>query len=79
MQVMLAQKEVECKCGNVITMSSKKTWCEKCCRPVFYYAKDQRKDRLNNFYLLAVMALVFGFLSYLFVEMIAVPLLSISL
>ncbi len=76
---MLAEKQVQCRCGQVISMNSKKTWCDKCCRPVFYYEKDRKKDKLNNYYLLAVMALVFGFLSYLFVEMIAVPLLSISL
>lgn len=60
-------------------MNKKKTWCDKCCRPVFYYAKDQKKDKLNHYYIIAVMALVFGFLSYLFIEMIAVPLLTISL
>lgn len=76
MTTPLTAKTVVCKCGNTFEAEKLKTWCQKCCRPVFYYEKDQRKHKLNSYYMYTVMTMVIVFISYLFVEMIARPLLS---
>ncbi len=72
----LETKMVECKCGNAFEADKLKTWCQKCARPVFYYEKDQRKHKVNSYYMYTIITTVIMFVSYLFVEMIAVPLLS---
>ena len=78
MKVALAPKMVECKCGNTFESTQHKSWCQKCCRPVFYYEKDQRRHNINNIYMIGVMAMVMMFIAYLFVEMIAAPLMSMQ-
>ena len=72
----LELKIVQCKCGHAFESSKHKSWCEKCCRPVFYHAKDQRRHQLSNFYLITMMVTAIVFVGYLFLEMIAKPLLS---
>ena len=76
MKVALVPKMVECKCGNAFEATRLKTWCQKCCRPVFYYEKDRRRHQINNIYMIGVIASVMMFIAYIFVEMIAVPLIS---
>ncbi len=73
----LALKTVECKCGHAFETRRHKSWCEKCCRPVFYHSKDQRRHQLNSYYMMTLMVTVLMFVTYLFVEMIAKPLLSL--
>lgn len=76
MQEALTSKMVQCKCGHTFETTRLKSWCQKCCRPVFYHKKDQRQNTLNNYYMITIMAMVMMFITYLFVEMIASPLLS---
>jgi len=76
MKLALAPKMVECQCGNTFEATQHKTWCQKCCRPVFYHEKDQRRYKMNNIYMVGVMAMVMMFIAYIFIEMIAAPLMS---
>lgn len=69
-------KEVECKCGNRLTVDSVRSWCEKCGNPVYYHAKDQKKYKLNNYYICLLLLAAIAFLGFVFMEMIAVPLLG---
>ena len=64
-----------CACGNPITVDRHRTWCEKCGQPVYYNAKDQNHHKLNTIYVGAMIVLVLGFLTYVFIELIAEPLL----
>jgi hypothetical protein len=73
----LVPKLVECKCGHTFESSKHKSWCEKCCRPVFYHSKDQRRHQLSSYYLITMMISAMVFVTYLFLEMIAKPLLSL--
>lgn len=77
MQMTLEPKMVACKCGHTFETTLHKSWCQKCCRPVFYHEKDQRKHQISNYYLITMMAMALMFVVYLFVEMIASPLLSL--
>ena len=77
MQKELTPKQLTCRCGNSFEATRQKTWCQKCCRPVFYFEKDQRKHQLNNYYMMTMVIMVIMFISYLFVELIARPLMSI--
>lgn len=77
MNTNLTPKNVECQCGYIFESAKGKAWCEKCCRPVFYYEKDQRRHKMSNYYMLTMMAAALMFVTYLFVEMIASPLLSL--
>jgi predicted nucleic acid-binding Zn ribbon protein len=77
MQETLKPKHVECNCGNSFEATKLKTWCQKCCQPVFYHEKDQRKHKFNNYYIITMVVMVLMFISYLFVELIARPLLTL--
>lgn len=77
MMTNLTPKNVACQCGHIFESAKAKAWCEKCCRPVFYREKDQRRHKISNVYLLTMMAAALMFVTYLFVEMIASPLLSL--
>ncbi len=78
MKAVLVPKMVTCQCGHTFESSRAKSWCEKCCRPVFYHDRDQRRHKIGNMYMIGVMAMVLMFIAYLFVEMIAAPLLSMQ-
>lgn len=71
----LTAKQLTCQCGHTFISQKEKTWCEKCARPVFYHKKDQRRHKWNQIYIVAMAALTITFLTYIFIEMIAVPLL----
>ena len=69
-------KDITCKCGHVSTLQTHKLLCTKCGKYVFYNAQEKRRHTMNTFYVLAMFLLAFGILTYLFMEMIATPLLS---
>jgi uncharacterized paraquat-inducible protein A len=71
----LEAKQVNCQCGHSFITEKEKSWCERCARPVYYHKKDQRRHKLNQIYVVAMAALAITFLTYLFIEMIAEPLL----
>jgi hypothetical protein len=72
----LPPKELRCSCGHTFVSDKNKTWCNQCMQPVFYNSKDQRANRLNNYYTCAAVVLVMGFLTYLFIELIMGPFLQ---
>ena len=54
----------------------KKYYCEKCGNPVFYDKKDAKRHKMNSIYAVSMLLAAFTFLTYLFLEMIATPILS---
>ena len=74
----LPKKMVACSCGYSQEIDRQKDWCDKCGRPVFYEARDKIKNRLNNIFIIAAIALVFGFIAFLFTEMIAIPMMKLT-
>ena len=76
MNMSFALKEVKCDCGEIIALRQKKKWCDKCGRPVFYDPKEARKYKFNSFYIIILIVSVFTFLTYVFLELIAAPLLT---
>ncbi len=71
----LKPKQVTCQCGNTFVSSRDRIWCEKCADAVYYHDKDKNKTKLNNIYVTGVIVAVVGFLTYVFMELIAHPLL----
>ena len=67
--------QVACDCGHFSTLDSRSIFCEKCGRRIFYNPKDRRSHKLNNIYVLSMVLGVITFLTYIFIEMIATPLM----
>lgn len=74
----LPLKEVTCDCGNVLETDRKRDWCTTCGRPVFYHLKDKRLNKLNSLYLTAMILGAFVFMGYIFLQVVAVPLLTMQ-
>ncbi len=72
----LNPKQLTCRCGHTFTTDRYRTWCEKCCEAVYYDAKDKNKFRLDSMYVVGIIVAVVTFLTYVFMELIASPLLS---
>jgi len=70
----LSSKEIQCPCGHVITLQSKKLRCIKCGKFVFYDEKEKRRHTTNQLYIVAMLVSAIGIITYLFVEMIVRPL-----
>lgn len=68
-------KEVQCQCGNLLVVDRKRDWCTQCGRAVYHDPKDQLRHKINNIYMMALILAAFTVLGYLFVEMIASPML----
>ena len=73
----LEPKQVTCRCGHTFTSQRDRSWCDKCCEAVYYHEKDKNRHRFNRIYVIGVLLAVVTFLTYVFVELIAAPLLSI--
>ena len=76
MSTTLPPKQIVCTCGHSFTSQQHSNWCAKCGRQVFYDARDQRKKRFSNIYIMALIALVFFLLVYFFIELILTPVLT---
>ena len=72
----LTPKTVTCRCGHTFTTNRDRSWCEKCCEAVYYHAKDRNKHRNTSIYEIGIILAVVMFLTYVFMELIASPLLS---
>ena len=72
----LTPKDVQCRCGHTSTLQSPKLLCIKCGKYVFYDATEKRRHMTNTIYVLTMLALAAGFVTYMFIEMIASPLLK---
>ena len=73
----LKPKTVTCDCGHTFTSTRDRSWCERCANAVYYHEKDKNKYKLNNIYITGVIVAVITFLTYVFMELIATPLLSL--
>lgn len=73
----LETKQVTCQCGHTFTSNRYRSWCEKCANAVYYHEKDKNKTKLNNIYVAGVFVAVMFFLTYVFMELIAHPLLTL--
>jgi hypothetical protein len=72
----LEPKTVTCQCGAEYRIRRPVHYCTACGRAVFYSEGYRRRDRLNNYYVYLAVAVVIGFVVYIFIEMIADPLLK---
>ena len=73
----LKPKQVACQCGHTFISDRDRSWCEKCANAVYYHKKDRNKFKLNNMYITGVIVAVITFLTYIFMELIAHPLLTL--
>jgi predicted nucleic acid-binding Zn ribbon protein len=76
MATILTPKTVTCRCGHSFTADRHRNWCQKCCEAVYYNEKDNRRHRFNNMYVIGIIVAVMTFLTYVFIELIATPILS---
>jgi predicted nucleic acid-binding Zn ribbon protein len=74
--MQMPPKTVTCRCGHTFTTTRDRSWCEKCCEAVYYHAKDKNRHRMNSIYVVGIILAVVTFLTYVFMELIASPLLS---
>jgi hypothetical protein len=70
------EKTMVCDCGQAIVSAKPKEWCPKCGRAVFADRGRQRRNKISQFFIWAAFFLSLTFIVYLFVEMIAKPLLG---
>lgn len=70
----LPSKEIQCPCGHVMTLQSKKLRCIKCGKFLFYDENEKRRHTTSQIYFVAMLASAIGIITYLFVEMIVRPL-----
>lgn len=71
----LTPKEVECgHCGHIFIADRNKSWCEKCCRAVFYDAKDQRRHKVFSWSLIGAVLALITIMTYLVLEYVVQPL-----
>ena len=73
----LKPKQVTCQCGHSFVSDRDRSWCERCANAVYYHKKDRNKFKLNNMYITGVIVAVITFLTYIFMELIAHPLLTL--
>ena len=73
----LKPKQVSCQCGHTFISNRNRSWCERCANAVYYYEKDKNKSKINNWYITGVIVAVMSFLTYVFMELIATPLMSL--
>jgi len=65
-----------CPCGHTFTSEKDKDYCSKCGGAVFLDPQKQRGYKMNTYYIYGVILCVVTFLTYIFIEMIAKPILS---
>jgi len=73
----LPAKQAECQCGHTMSLNTRKLRCVKCGGYLFYNEDEKRRHRTNSFYVIAMFVLAAGILTYLFVELIVEPLMSL--
>ena len=73
----LKPKAVTCQCGHTLTSNRDRIWCDRCAHAVYYHEKDKNKYKHSNMYITGVIVAVITFLTYVFMELIAKPLLTL--
>ena len=71
---MMNPREVSCTCGRVTTLATPKLRCEQCGRYLFYDETEKRRHRNSTIYTAVLFVSALGFITYLFIEMVVVPL-----
>lgn len=72
--VKMPPKDVQCQCGNILTLEKPSDWCTKCVRKVFYDPKDARKHKINRIYVVTMALVTVFFLIYTFTELVLIPM-----
>jgi hypothetical protein len=57
-------------------LTTRKLLCIKCGKYVFYDDHEKRRHQLNSFYMVGMLVLAIGVLTFFFMEMIVTPLLG---
>jgi hypothetical protein len=73
----LPSKTIRCACGETLSMTTRKLMCTACGKYVFYDDNERRRHRRGLMYIVAMLALGMGFLTYLFIEMVVTPMFMI--
>ena len=74
--MLLSPKDIHCPCGHTTTLRTPKLRCVKCGKYIFYDASEQKRHKMNTVYVITMLALAAGVVTYLFIEMVAAPLLG---
>ncbi len=69
-------KEIRCRCGHRFEISCKADYCSGCGRKAYYDDKLNRRHQLNSYYMSALILVVITFVVYIYIELIATPLLQ---
>ena len=72
----LETKTVTCQCGATYQIAKPYHWCTACGRQVFYSERIRRRHKFSTYYLYGVMFVVITFVTYIFIELIARPLIK---
>ena len=72
--MQLTPKDVPCPCGHVTTLTTRKLMCIKCGKYVFYDENERKAHRRLTLFVIMVVALSLGLVTYFFVEMVLGPL-----
>jgi hypothetical protein len=75
-QVSLMPHELTCDCGHSFVSEKEKDYCGKCGRKVFLDPREGRRHRLNNYYMGTLIVAVIAFITFIFVEIVAIPILK---
>jgi len=72
--MQVTPKDVPCPCGHVTTLTTRKLMCIKCGKYVFYDEHERKAHRHLTLFVIMVVALSLGLVTYFFVEMVLGPL-----
>lgn len=72
------EREVSCPCGHTYMSDRAVNWCPKCGKRIFESHKERRRSTINTYYFYGVSILVISALAYFFVELILIPIFSMS-
>ncbi len=74
----LQEKEIVCDCGKQLLIKIERDWCTGCGKRVFYHEKDKKFNKWNTAYMWLIVLGVVTFLTYVFIELIVTPFMSID-
>ena len=72
--MQLDPKDVTCSCGHVTRLANRKLMCIKCGKYIFYNDEEKKAHRRLTLFVIMVIALALGLVTYFFVEMVLGPL-----
>lgn len=72
------EREVSCPCGHTYLSHLTVNWCPKCGKKIFGSDKDRRRHKVNTYYYYIVSLVAISALAYFFVELIMIPIFTIS-